>query len=75
VYGSEDDEHLLEISEEGAALFRRAGDRHGETYALGMVSFVALRLNELDRAARVLEEALEGLREHEVAWGSSCTLR
>jgi predicted ATPase len=74
VYGLGDDEHLLEISEESVALFRRAGDRHGEAYALGMVGFVALRLNELDRAARVLEEALEGLREHEDAWGSAQVL-
>jgi predicted ATPase len=74
VYGLGDDEHLLEISEESVALFRRAGDGHGEAYALGMVGFVALRLGDLDRAARVLEEALEGFREHEDAWGSAQVL-
>jgi predicted ATPase/transcriptional regulator with XRE-family HTH domain len=74
VYGLGNDEHLLEMSEEGAALFRRAGDGHGEAYALGMVGFAALRLNELDRAARALEEALEGLRKHEDAWGSAQVL-
>ena len=74
VYGLGDDEHLLGIAEEGAALFRQAGDRHGEAYMLGMVGFATLRLNELDRAARALEEALEGLREHEDAWGSANVL-
>jgi predicted ATPase len=74
VYGLGDDEHLLEISEEGAALFRRAGDRHGEAYMMGMMGFAALQLNELDRAARALQEALEGLREHEDAWGSALVL-
>jgi predicted ATPase/transcriptional regulator with XRE-family HTH domain len=74
VYGLGDDEHLLEISEEGAALFRRAGDRHGEGYMLGMMGFATLRLNELERAGRALEEALEVFREHEDAWGSAHVL-
>jgi hypothetical protein len=62
VYGSDDDKRLLALAEEGAALFRRAGDRHGEAYMVGMMGFATLRLNELDRAARALQEALEGLR-------------
>ncbi len=36
--------------------------------ALAMMGFAKLRLNELDRAARTLEEALEGMRDHEDAW-------
>jgi predicted ATPase/transcriptional regulator with XRE-family HTH domain len=74
MYGSGDDERLMAISEESAALFRQAGDRHGEAYALEMVGFAALQLGELDRATRVLEEALEGLREHEDAYGSALIL-
>jgi ATP/maltotriose-dependent transcriptional regulator MalT len=74
VYGSGDDERLMEIAEESAALFRRTGDRHGEVYALAMVGFVMLRLGELDRAARIFEEVLEGFRGYEDAWGSAQVL-
>ncbi len=71
VYGSGDDERLMAISEESAALFRRAGDRHGEAHALGMMGFAAMQMGDLDRASRALEESLEGFREHEDAWGSA----
>ncbi len=74
VNGSGDDERLMAISEESAALFRLAGDRHGIAYALLVMSFAALQLGELDRAAQVLEEALEGFREHEDAWGLAHSL-
>jgi predicted ATPase/DNA-binding XRE family transcriptional regulator/Tfp pilus assembly protein PilF len=74
VNGSRDDQRLMEISEESAALFRRAGDRHGEAHALLVLSFAALQLGEFDRATRVLEKALEGFREHEDAWGSAHSL-
>jgi hypothetical protein len=33
LYGSGDDEPLMVVAEEGATLFRRAGDRHGEARA------------------------------------------
>jgi hypothetical protein len=52
----------------------RAGDRHGKAYMLGMTGFATLRLNELERAAPALEEALEVFREHEDAWGSAHVL-
>jgi predicted ATPase/DNA-binding XRE family transcriptional regulator len=74
MYGSGDDERLLAVAEESAALFRRAGDKHGEAYALEMVGFAALRLGELDRATQVLEEALKGFWEHEDAYGSALIL-
>ena len=74
VNGSRDDERMMAISEESAALFRRAGDGHGEAYALLVLSFAALQLGELARATRVLEEALKGFREHEDAWGSAHSL-
>ena len=74
MYGSGDDERLMAISKESVALFRLAGDRHGEAYALEMVGFAALRLGEFDRAARILEEALEGFREQEDAYGSALIL-
>jgi predicted ATPase/DNA-binding XRE family transcriptional regulator/Tfp pilus assembly protein PilF len=74
VNGSGDDERLMAISEESAALFRREGDTHGEAYALLVLSFAALQLGELDRATLVLEKALDGFREHEDEWGSAHSL-
>jgi predicted ATPase/transcriptional regulator with XRE-family HTH domain len=74
VNGSRDDERLMAISEESATLFRRAGDRHGEAHALLVLSFAALQLDELARAARALDEALRGFREHEDDWGSAHSL-
>jgi tetratricopeptide (TPR) repeat protein len=74
VNGSGNDQRLIAISEESAALFRQARDRHGEAHALLVLSFAALQLGEFDRATRVLEEALEGFREYEDAWGSAHSL-
>ena len=74
VYGSGDDERLMAVAEEGAALFRRAGDRHGEAQALGMSGFAALQLGELDRASRTFDESLEIYRDHEDAWGAAHVL-
>jgi predicted ATPase/DNA-binding XRE family transcriptional regulator len=71
VYGSEDGEQLMAISEEGAALFRLAGDRLREAGMLGMMGFAALQLGDHDRATRVLEEALEVSREQDDTWGSA----
>ena len=74
VNGSRDDERLMAISEESAALFRRAGDGHGEAHALLVLSFAALQLDDLAQAARALAEALRGFREHEDDWGSAHSL-
>ena len=74
VYGSGDDERLMALAEESAALFRRAGDRHGEAEVLGMMGFAALRLGDLDRASRASEESLKSFREHDDAWGSAHVL-
>ena len=71
MYGSGHGERLMAISEESLALFRRAGDRQGETYALGTMGFAALQLGELERAARVLDEALEMFREQGDDWGAA----
>ena len=71
VYGSGDDERLMALSEEGAALFRQVGDGHGEAHALTMSGFAALQLGDLDRASQTFEESLEGFREHEDDWGSA----
>ena len=74
VYGSGDDERLMEITEESAALFRRVGDRHGEANPLAVTAFAALHLGDLDRANRAAEDSLERFREHGDAWGSAHVL-
>ena len=74
VNGSGEDRRLMAVSEESAALFRRTGEGHGEAHALLVLSFAALQLGDLDRAERILAEALEGFREHEDAWGSAHSL-
>ncbi|MDQ4043485.1 MAG: tetratricopeptide repeat protein [Actinomycetota bacterium] len=71
MYGSGDDERLMAISEEGAALSRLAGDRYTEALHLGMMGFAALQLDELDRATRVLNESLEIYREYGDDWGAA----
>jgi predicted ATPase len=71
LYGSGDDERLMVVAEEGATLFRRAGDRHGEAHALGMMGLAPLQQGDLDRASRAFEGALERFREQGDAWGSA----
>lgn len=71
MYGSGSGERLLAISEEVATLFRRAGDRHGEAYALGMIGFATLQLGDLDRATRTFEEALRMVREQGDTWNAA----
>jgi tetratricopeptide (TPR) repeat protein len=61
----------MEISEEGVAFSRKAGDTRAEAYTLGMMGFAALQLGELDRATRILEEALEMFREQGDEWGAA----
>jgi predicted ATPase/transcriptional regulator with XRE-family HTH domain len=74
VYGSGDNERMMAVAEEGVALCRRAGDRHGEAYALGMVGYAALQLGDLDQAERVLEESLRIVREQSDTWRAAHTM-
>jgi tetratricopeptide (TPR) repeat protein len=72
MYGSGDDERLMAVAEEGATLFRRAGDRLGEAYMLTMSGLAVMGPGgDLDRATRCLKEALELSREQGDAWGSA----
>ena len=70
MYGSRDDELLMAVSEEGATLFRRTGNRLGEAYMLTMSGLAAVGLGDLDRASRTFEESLETFRDHEDTWGA-----
>jgi predicted ATPase len=71
MYGSEDAQRLMMVSEESVTLFRQAGDRHGEAHAPGMTGFAMLQMGDLDGATRIFGEVLENLREHGDAWTSA----
>jgi non-specific serine/threonine protein kinase len=71
MYGSADAERLMVVSGESAALFRQAGDRHGEAHASGMTGFAMLQMGDLDGATRIFGHVLENLREHGDAWTSA----
>jgi predicted ATPase/DNA-binding XRE family transcriptional regulator len=61
---------LRAMAEESLALFRRAGDRQGEGYALGMLGFADLEEGDLDEATQVLQEALEIAAELDDDWNA-----
>jgi predicted ATPase/DNA-binding XRE family transcriptional regulator len=71
IYGTGENERLMEISGEGTVLARQAGNRRVEANTAGMVGFAALQLGELDRATRLLEESLAIFREMELDWDAS----
>ena len=74
VYGSADNERLMELAEEGVELSRRVGDPRAEAHAQGMVGFASLQLGDLDRAAHALEVALGMFREQGNDWGAAHVL-
>jgi tetratricopeptide (TPR) repeat protein len=67
-YGLGNDERLMAVSEESAALYRQVGDRYGEALASGMGGFAALRMGELDRAEAILDKAAGVMRELGDRW-------
>jgi tetratricopeptide (TPR) repeat protein len=69
--GSGDAERIFAVSEESAALFRRAGDRHGAAHAPGMIGFAMLQMGDIDRATENFGEVLESLKEQKDAWTSA----
>jgi predicted ATPase/DNA-binding XRE family transcriptional regulator len=71
MYGSGDDRRLETIAAEGVALSRRARDRLGEAYTLGVQGIAVLMLGEFDRAAWLLEGSLEIFRELGDEWASA----
>jgi len=71
VYGSPDNERLMDLAEEGSELSREVGDPRAESRACGMVGFASLQLGDLDRTALALEEARRMLREQGNDWGAA----
>ena len=71
IYGTGENERLMEISEEGVVLARQAGDRHTEANVGGMRGFAALQLGDLDRATELLKESLAIFREMELDWDTA----
>lgn len=71
VYGSPDNERLMDLAEEGAELSREVVDPRAESHACGMVGFAPLQLGDLDRTALALEEARRMLREQGNDWGAA----
>jgi tetratricopeptide (TPR) repeat protein len=68
IYGTGENERLMEIAREGASLARRAGDRRLEANIAGMMGFAALQLGDFDHATRILEESLTVFRELKLDW-------
>jgi predicted ATPase/transcriptional regulator with XRE-family HTH domain len=68
IYGTGENERLMEVAGEGAMLARQAGDRRLEANTAGMMGFAALQLGDFYHATRILEESLAIFREMELDW-------
>jgi len=71
IYGTGENERLMEVAGEGARLARQAGDRRLEANTAGMMGFAALQLGDFDQATRILEESLTVFREMELDWDTA----
>ena len=74
VYGSGDNERMMEVAEEGVAFSGQGGHKRGKAYTLGVLGYAALQLGDIDRAKQVLEKSLEIVREQGDAWRAAHTL-
>jgi predicted ATPase/DNA-binding CsgD family transcriptional regulator len=73
-YGLESIERMKHYFEDGAALFRRVGDRFGLAITLSGVGVAALQQGDMERANALFEESLKLLREVGNKWGISNVL-
>ena len=73
-YGLESVERTRRLWEEGAALFRQAGDKFGLAVSLAGMGLAALQQGDMGRARVLFEEALELYREIGDKWGVSSIL-
>jgi predicted ATPase/DNA-binding XRE family transcriptional regulator len=71
VYGSGENQWLLEITEESASLYRQTDDRYGEALALGLMGFACILVGDIDRAEKVTREGLAILESMADRWASA----
>jgi predicted ATPase/DNA-binding CsgD family transcriptional regulator len=61
-WGLRESSDTIRLLEESRALFRQAGDRHGEALALAATGPPTLQQGDVEQATGILEEAIELLR-------------
>jgi non-specific serine/threonine protein kinase len=67
-WGLRENPDTIRLLEESRALFRQAGDRHGEALALAATGVPTLQQGDVERATGILEEGIELLREAGDRW-------
>ncbi|HEV2741689.1 MAG TPA: LuxR C-terminal-related transcriptional regulator, partial [Rubrobacter sp.] len=73
-WGLRENSDTIRLLEQSRALFRQAGDRHGEALALAASGVPTLQQGDVDRATGILEEGIELLREAGDKWETSFML-
>jgi non-specific serine/threonine protein kinase len=67
-WGLRESADTIRLLEDSRALFRQAGDRHGEALALAATGVPTLQQGDVERATGILEEGIELLREAGDKW-------
>lgn len=67
-WGLLESSETIRLLEESLALFRQAGDRHGEALALGAVGVPTLQRGDVERATALLQESIELSRDVGDKW-------
>jgi len=67
-WGHRENPDTIRLLEESRALFRQAGDGHGEALALVATGVPTLQQGDVERATGILEEGIELLREAGDKW-------
>jgi predicted ATPase/DNA-binding CsgD family transcriptional regulator len=67
-WGLRESADTIRLLEDSRALFRQAGDRHGEALALAATGVPTLQQGDVERATTILEEGIELLREAGDRW-------
>ena len=73
-WGLRESSYTIRLLEESRALFRQAGDGHGEALALAATGVPTLQQGDVERATSILEEGIELLREAGDRWETSFML-
>lgn len=73
-WGLRDNSDTIRLLEESRALFRQAGDRHGEALALAATGVVILQQGDVQRGTTILEEGVGLLRQAGDRWETSFML-